>query len=124
MLLAHLGSTGARLSGPLFSVFHGQVSEESDGPVEVCAPTPDAVEPTALISVQIHPAHREAYAELTGEQRDFSVVAAVHDAVGGWVAERGYERCGGNREVYYPNFGTAGPREHCSDVTVPFRPLG
>ncbi|MFD8697408.1 MerR family transcriptional regulator [Kitasatospora purpeofusca] len=124
LLLAHLGSTGARLSGPLFSVFHGHVSEESDGPVEVCAPTPDAVEPTALISVRLHPAHREAYAELTGEQRDFAAVAAVHDAVGGWVAERGYERCGGNREVYYPNFGTAGPREHGSDVTVPFRRLG
>ncbi|MFB8241345.1 MerR family transcriptional regulator [Kitasatospora purpeofusca] len=123
-LLAHLGSTGACLSGPIFTVFHGHVSEESDGPVEVCAPTLNAVEPAGRIAVRIHPAHREAYTELTAQKRDFSAMAAVHDAVGAWVAEQGYERSGGNREVYYPNFMTAEPHEHTSDVTVPFRPRG
>ncbi|MFJ4793050.1 MerR family transcriptional regulator [Kitasatospora purpeofusca] len=123
-LLAHLGSTGACLSGPIFTVFHGHVSEESDGPVEVCAPTLNTVEPVGRIAVRIHPAHREAYTELTARTRDFAAMATVHDAVGAWVAEQGYERCGGNREVYYPNFMTAEPHEHTSDVTVPFRPRG
>ncbi|MER7708381.1 MerR family transcriptional regulator [Kitasatospora sp. NPDC097605] len=121
-LVAHLESSGARLSGPIFSVFHGYVSEESDGLVEVCAPTVDAVGPTGRIAVRIHPAHREAYTELTKEHKDFATVAAIHHAVGAWVEERGYERAGGNREVYYPNFGTAEPHEHTADVTVPFRP--
>ncbi|MFF2349355.1 MerR family transcriptional regulator [Kitasatospora sp. NPDC058115] len=121
-LVAHLGSTGARLSGPIFSIFHGHVGEDSDGLVEVCAPTLNAVGPTGAISVRIHPAHREAYTELTKEHRDFATVAAVHYAVAAWVEEQGYERHGGNREVYYPNFETAAPHEHTSDVTVPFRP--
>ncbi|SDT74901.1 GyrI-like small molecule binding domain-containing protein [Streptomyces sp. TLI_053] len=123
-LLAHLESTDACLSGPIFAVFHGHVDEDSDGPVEVCAPTLNTVEPVGRIAVRIHPAHREAYTELTAAKRDFAAMAAVHDAVGAWVAERGYERCGGNREVYYPNFMTAGPNDHVSDVTVPFRPRG
>ncbi|MEV6974376.1 MerR family transcriptional regulator [Kitasatospora sp. NPDC093806] len=119
-LLAHLKSTGACLSGPIFSIFHGHVSDESDGPVEVCAPTMDTVEPVGPIAVRIVPAHREAYTELTAEHKDFATMAAIHDAVGAWVAEQGYARSGPNREVYYPNFMTAEPHEHTADVTVPF----
>ncbi|MET8697768.1 MerR family transcriptional regulator [Kitasatospora sp. NPDC058032] len=121
-LVAHLQSTGACLSGPIFSIFHGYVGEDSDGLVEVCAPTLNAVEPTGRIAVRIDPAHREAYTEITKEHKDFATMAAIHDAVGAWVKEQGHDRDGGSREVYYPNFETAEPHEHTSDVTVPFRP--
>lgn len=122
LLLSRLRQVGACLSGPLFAVYHGLVSEDSDGLVEVCAPTQNVVEPTERIGVRIEPAHREAYTALTKRHDGYPAMAAAHDAVGAWLAERAYARSASNREVYYPNGATAEPGEHVADVAVPFRP--
>ncbi|WP_406210605.1 MerR family transcriptional regulator [Kitasatospora sp. NBC_01560] len=122
LLFSHLRQAGACLSGPLFAVYHGLVSEDSDGPVEVCAPTQNAVEPTGRIGARIEPAHREAYTALTKRQDGYPAMAAAHDAVGAWLAGHGHARGASNREVYYPNWATAEPGEHVADVAVPFRP--
>ncbi|MFJ8441944.1 MerR family transcriptional regulator [Kitasatospora griseola] len=122
LLLSHLRQTGACLSGPIFAVFDGLVSEDSDGPVEVCAPTVNPVEPAGRIGVRIEPAHREAYLTRTKRQAGFAAMAAAHDAVGTWLTDHGHTRSAANREVYYPNWATAGPDEHVADIAVPFRP--
>ncbi|MGA5822443.1 MerR family transcriptional regulator [Kitasatospora sp. NPDC094028] len=122
LLFAHLREAGACLSGPLFAVYHGLVSEDSDGLVEVCAPTANAVEPSGRIGVRIEPAHREAYTAVTKGQGGYPAMAAAHDAVGAWLAARGHTRSASNREVYYPNWATAEAGEHVADVAVPFRP--
>ncbi|MCG6496452.1 MerR family transcriptional regulator [Kitasatospora sp. A2-31] len=115
-IFAHLRTSGACLSGPLFAVYHGIVSDDSDGPVEVCVPTADTVGPVGEIGVRIEPAHREAYTELGKKQRDFATMVGVHDAVLSWIREQGYEPTGGSREVYYPNWETAEEGEHVADV--------
>lgn len=122
LLFAALRKRGADLSGPLFAVYHGLVSEDSDGPAEICAPTGSAdVEPAGRIGVRIEPAHREAYTALTKRDEGYAAMAAAHDAVGVWLAEHGYTASASNREVYYPNWATAGPGEHVADVAIPFR---
>ncbi len=122
LLFSHLRQAGACLSGPLFAVYHGLVSEDSDGPVEVCAPTQNAVGPAGRIGVRIEPAHREAYTALAKRHEVYPAMAAAHDAVGAWLAEHGYARSASNREVYYPNWANAEPGEQVVDVAVPFRP--
>lgn len=117
LLLGRLREVDACLSAPLFAVYHGLVGEDCEALVEVCAPTPNAVGPHGPFAVRIEPAHREAYTALP--RRGFAAMAAAHDAVGAWVAARGYGRGGPNREVYYPNRATAGPQEHVADVAVP-----
>ncbi|MFJ9611609.1 MerR family transcriptional regulator [Kitasatospora sp. NPDC101176] len=121
-LFTRLRETGACLSGPVFAVYHGLVSEDSDGLVEVCAPTRNTVEPSGPIGVRIEPAHREAYTALTKRQDGYRAMAAAHDAVGAWLAEHRRVRSAADREVYYPNWGTAEPGEHVADVAVPFHP--
>ncbi|MFG2113741.1 MerR family transcriptional regulator [Streptomyces sp. NPDC048718] len=121
-LFSHLGQTGACLSGPVFAVFEGVVSEDSDGPVEVCAPTWNAVEPAGPIGVRIEPAHREAFTARTKAQMSYAGATAAHDAVGAWLTTHGYVRSASNREVYYPNWATAEPDEHAADIAIPFRP--
>ncbi|MFF4927230.1 MerR family transcriptional regulator [Kitasatospora sp. NPDC001261] len=127
LLLGRLREVGACLSGPLFAVYHGLVGEDCEALVEVCAPTPDAVGPNGVgphgvgphgpFAVRVEPAHREAYTALA--RRRTAAMAAAHDAVAAWVAARGYGRGGPNREVYHPNWATAGPQEHVADVAVP-----
>lgn len=123
LLFSHLRQAGAGLSGPLFAVYHGLVSEDSDGPVEICAPTRSAdVEPAGRIGVRVEPEHREAYTALTKRHDGYSAMAAAHDAVGAWLARHEYVVSASNREVYYPNWGTAEPGEHVADVAIPFCP--
>ncbi|MER7582523.1 MerR family transcriptional regulator [Kitasatospora sp. NPDC097691] len=124
LLLERLRQAGACLSGPLFAVYHGLVSEDSDALVEVCAPTGAALAPDGPFGVRVEPAHREAYTELTRRQGDFATMAAAHDAVAAWLRAHGHERTGCNREVYHPNWATAGPDEHVADVAVPLLPAG
>ncbi|MEU7019608.1 MerR family transcriptional regulator [Streptomyces sp. NPDC046203] len=124
LLFSHLGRTGACLSGPVFAVFEGVVSEDSDGPVEVCAPTWNAVEPAGPIGVRVEPAHREAFTARTKAQMSYAGATAAHDAVGAWLTDHGYARSASNREVYYPNWATAEPDEHAADIAIPFRRAG
>jgi len=55
--------------GAMFSIYWGQVSADSDGPMEWCKPVPDA-EADALaeqfpeLTLRMEPAHREAYVDL------------------------------------------------------------
>ncbi|MGW6687653.1 MerR family transcriptional regulator [Streptomyces sp. NPDC054961] len=121
LLFSHLRQAGACLSGPVFAVYHGLVSEDSDGPVEVCAPTRNEAGPAGRVGLRIEPAHREAYTALTKRHDGYPAMAPAHDAVGAWLAERGYARSASNREVYYPSWATAEPGEHVADVAVPFR---
>jgi DNA-binding transcriptional MerR regulator len=55
--------------GAMFSIYWGQVSADSDGPMEMCKPVPDA-EAEALaeqfpeLTLRVEPAHREAHVDL------------------------------------------------------------
>jgi hypothetical protein len=55
--------------GAVFSIYWGQVSADSDGPVEWCKPVPDAgAEELAAqfpeLTLRVEPAHREAFVDL------------------------------------------------------------
>jgi DNA-binding transcriptional MerR regulator len=58
--------------GAMFSIYWGEVSADSDGPVEWCKPVPDA-DAEALashypeLSLRTEPAHREAYVALPND---------------------------------------------------------
>jgi hypothetical protein len=56
-------------AGAMFSIYWGQVSEDSDGPMEMCRPVPDAeaaalAEQFPALTLRMEPAHREAYVDL------------------------------------------------------------
>ena len=73
--------------GAMFSIYWGEVSADSDGPVEWCKPVPES-DAKALashypeLSLRTEPAHREAY------------VAIPNDALP--VAREGTRRCSGS----------------------------
>jgi hypothetical protein len=70
--------------GAVFCIYWGQVSADSDGPVEWCKPVPDA-EAAGLaaqfpeLTLRVEPAHREAYVDLGP--------AVVADTGGPWCAD-------------------------------------
>jgi len=77
--------------GAVFSIYWGQVSADSDGPVEWCKPVPDAeAEGLAAqfpeLTLRVEPAHQEAYVDLgTGGQIDPAQWQLADEALRTWA---------------------------------------
>jgi Glutaminase len=83
--------------GAAFSIYWGQVSADSDGPVEWCKPVPDG-EAEALaaqfpeLTLRVEPAHREAYVDLgPGGQLDAAQWQLADEALRAWADEQGID---------------------------------
>jgi DNA-binding transcriptional MerR regulator len=87
-----------RLTGPegaVYCIFWGEVSTDSDGPIEWCRPIPDA-EADMLASqypdltLRTEPAHREAFVALPRDPaNDAASVQLASEALQDWAADNG-----------------------------------
>ncbi|RKE19369.1 MerR family transcriptional regulator [Streptomyces sp. TLI_171] len=102
-----------------FVVYHGDVNEDSDGPVEVCVPIDPARAADAPAPHRVEPAHREAYTRISKAQVDYPQILSAYDAVCEWAESAGVERTGPGREVYFTDFMAAGPDDEVCDIAFP-----
>jgi hypothetical protein len=122
MKVAH--ELGAQV-GDRFVVYHGEVNEDSDGPVEACAPIPPDTPPADLsMPARREPAHREAYVTITKAQLEFPQILSAYDAVADWVSSAGLAYAGPPREVYLRdvNIAAAAPADPVCHIAYPIRP--
>ncbi len=128
-LTAWMGATFGRMweiapqfggiTGPLLAIYHGEVNEDSDGPVEVCAPIRPDQEPAPNVPTRIEPAHREAYTRIRKSQVEFPEILTAYDAVEQWIAKNGKHVTGSPREVYFADFMNAEPDDEVVDIAFP-----
>ncbi|MGY1607339.1 MULTISPECIES: MerR family transcriptional regulator [unclassified Geodermatophilus] len=109
---AHLARSGAVPAGPLRVVYHGMVTEDGDGPVEVVRPFTGRVEPAGELRIRLQQAGREAVTCLSRRQAEFPGILRAYDAVGAWVDARGLERAGSPAEVYLSDRDVAPDEPH------------
>ena len=83
--------------GAMFSIYWGQVSADSDGPVEWCKPVPaaEAEELAAQfpeLTLRVEPAHREAYVDLgPGGQISTTQWQLADEALRSWADAQGID---------------------------------
>jgi DNA-binding transcriptional MerR regulator len=125
-LVACAGRCGG-VAGQRFVIFHGLVSADSDGPVEVCVPVtrpPD--DDPAELAWRVEPAHQEAFIQVTKVHFEVPAILSVYDELARWVGAAGRKQIGSPREVYTrgvdPLFATADA--HICDVAIPFAESG
>jgi hypothetical protein len=106
------------VAGAWFVVYHGEVSEDGDGPVEACVPVSLPQQP-ADGAVRREPAHREAYVRLNKAKVEYPQVLSAFDAVAQWIGAHGLTSTGAPREVYLTDFCAAGPADEVCDVAFP-----
>lgn len=131
LLSAWLGATMCRLAeaaqefggvvGPMFAIYHGEVDEDSDGPVEVCAPISPSLEASSGPAMRREPGHHEAYVRLIKAQVEYPQILSAFDAVARWISSRGKSLAGDAREVYFADWGSAAPSDEVCDVAFPTR---
>jgi len=93
-----------------FTIYHGRVNEEEDGPVEVCVPRADGDRELGPVEV--------AFTVAEGEDCDFPAILGAYDAVARWAHEQRRELDGPPRELYLDGF-RGGTR---MEVAWPLRP--
>ncbi|WP_308315950.1 MerR family transcriptional regulator [Streptomyces sp. CC228A] len=107
-----------------FVVYHGEVSEDSDGPVEVCLPVAPSRAADAPAAARTEPAHQQAYTTLTRAQAGYPQILSAYDAVYRWIAANGQRESGPAREVYFGHWAQAAPDEQVCDLAVPLAAPG
>lgn len=117
--LDRLLRTAERLGGAAggeFVVFHGEVNQDSDGPVEVCVPVHHG---SPEVATRVEPAHREAYVRLTKAQFEYPQVLSAYDAVEQWIGARRVTCTGPPREVHLADVDAAALTDEVCDVAYP-----
>ena len=84
-------STGPASSA--FSIYHGEVSEDSDGPVEWCLPVPadkaaDLAADFPVLRLRTEPAHEEAYVDLGQAEMTPAQWQLASQVLFSWVTEQ------------------------------------
>lgn len=120
-LVAHAERCGG-VAGQRFVIFHGLVSADSDGPVEVCVPVTHLPEDPAELAWRIEPAHHEVFIRVTKVHFEVPAILSVYDQLARWASASGRKQTGSPREVYArgvePLFAAADA--HICDVAIPF----
>jgi DNA-binding transcriptional MerR regulator len=113
------------IAGCPFLVFYGEVSEDSDGPVQLCRPVaadPVADSPAMTgIELRAEPAHEEVFIRLAMKEMGWPALAPAVDALEGWVREQRREPAGALRQVLIADQRTAAPDTLVCDLSVPLR---
>jgi hypothetical protein len=114
------------VAGCPFLVFYGEVSDDSDGPVELCRPVaPDTTldSAAAMPDVQFREetAHDEVFIRLALKDIGWPALAPAIDALEAWMREQRREPAGALRQVLIADQRSATADTLVCDLTVPLR---
>lgn len=94
-------TAGDKRAGTPFGIFHGSIDHEADGPIEICLPLREAIQPADGMNVVQMPDTRVAFVQLQGDACAFPAVLKGYDAVVDWIRQNGFEIGGAPREVWH-----------------------
>lgn len=109
------------VTGPIFRIFRGVVSEDSEDYVEVCVPVdPDHRVPVGAVT-RVEPAHREVYVTLSKAQFEYPQVLTGYRTLEQWICDKSLGSAGAPREVYRAGVDVdrAAPSDAVCDVAYP-----
>ena len=111
-----LGALGGAIGAPTV-IYHGMVTMDSDGPVEVCLPIPSHA--AGGEGTRTESAHTHAFVRLLKRQVEFPQVFQVYHAIRSWIEAEGHEISGPPREIYLGPFDAAADADPICDIAFP-----
>jgi DNA-binding transcriptional MerR regulator len=112
------------IAGCPYLIFYGEVSADSDGPVELCRPVGDGADAEAAgpdAQLRREAAHEEAYVGVTvTDATSPGVIPAIEDLLR-WVTAQGREPAGYLRQVFRFDQSTAGSKTVTLDMSMPLK---
>ena len=112
----------AGIAGCPFMIFYGEVSDDSDGPLELCRPVAeDPATDMADVQLRVEPAHEEVFIRLAMKDMGWPELAPALDALEAWVRAQRREPAGSLRQVLIADQRAATPDTLVCDLSVPLR---
>ena len=122
---ARLHSAGPGIEGIAgcpFVVYYGEVSEDSDGPIELCRPVAEApAAGSGDLASRIEAAHDEAFIRLPAKDLAWPALAPALDALEAWLRSSNRQPAAPPRQVLFADLRTAAPDTPAFDLSVPLR---
>ncbi len=111
------------IAGVPFLIFYGEVSADSDGPIELCRPVAPGVEldATGGLQLRIEPAHEEAYIRLAMKDMGWPAMLPACDALEQWTTDQQRRPAGALHQLLIADQRTAAPETPVCDLSVPLR---
>jgi DNA-binding transcriptional MerR regulator len=116
------GLTG--IAGCPFLIFYGEVSDDSDGPMELCRPVATGIDPAAAtggIQLRVETAHDEAFIRFASKDMSWPTLAPAVDALEAWTREQRRQPKGPLRQVLIAHRRTATPDTLVCDLSIPLK---
>ena len=111
------------IAGCPYLIFYGEVSDDSDGPMELCRPV--SARPAQAVGgdvqVREEPEHTEAYIRLAMKEMGWPALAPAVDALEAWVRGQRREPAGALRQVLIGDQRTAQPDTPVCDLSIPLK---
>ena len=118
-LHAHLTEQQVSFGTEWWALYHGVVSPDSDGPLEICVPFTGRAAPAGPIAIRVEEAHTEAFTPITAAQCRYPRILHAYDAVVRTARQHGtIDRP--VREIY-PVPWPSTPHEYAADIAQPYR---
>jgi DNA-binding transcriptional MerR regulator len=114
------------IAGCPFLIFYGEVSDDSDGPMELCRPVADGAGANLApangdLELRVEAAHEEVFVRLAMKDMNWPAMLPAFDALQAWVAEHQRESAGAPRQVLIADQRGASPDTLVCDLTVLLR---
>jgi DNA-binding transcriptional MerR regulator len=90
---------GNRIAGDFFGIYHGEVNEQSDGPMEVCAPLSEAT-PITGAAIRHLPETDAAIVDVPADQCHFPAILGAYETAFSWLKAQGKTCADAPREVW------------------------
>lgn len=119
-LIGSVTDQGASVVGAPEAIYHGQVDDDNNGPVEVTIPFEGEIVVDSGFSIKDESGRREAFTTLTLGQLEFPDILQAYDAVHGWITRSGKTPSASPREVYFSLQESPAIDEPFCDVAWPF----
>jgi len=121
-LFRYVSARQVKATGHGMVIYHGEVNDDSNGPVEVCLPVErGSVEPSGDIRLIDLPPGTEAYTTITMVQTKFPEILSAYDAIHTWIRRHNYTTTASPREIYFADPSQVGPNDPFCDVGWPYQ---
>lgn len=106
--------------GHPYVVYHGQVDEDGDGPVEMCLPIDPARASEVPAPTRTEPAHTQACTRITRAQAEYPQIISAYDALYRWARTHHRTPSAAPREIYFTPWPPAStPTAPAVDIALP-----
>jgi effector-binding domain-containing protein len=99
-LKAYVSNQGGEMVGPPLGIYHGGITSEANGPIEVCWPVKGKFTPSGDVVVRELSGGPAVQVVARGDQCDFPAILGAYDAAIDWIHNNGRETADPPREVW------------------------